>query len=412
MRAHILRIALAAAVLITGTLSATSRHTEVLHTFADANDGSGPMAGLVSDQAGNLYGTTEAGGLGYGTVFELSPCTGNEKCRNGYFYRLLYSFTAEPDGKRPLAGLILDQAGNLYGTTAYGGTGARGTVFKLSPSQGSWQESVIYSFRGFDDGMGPLAGLVFDDAGNLYGTTVAGGTGGCNGGFGCGTVFELSPNQSGGWDERVLYAFPGGASGWSPIAEVILDAAGNIYGTTYNSNSLCCGVVFELSRDGNGWSQTVLYAFQEGADAQYPRAGLVMDSAGNLYGATSFGGFNTYGAVFELSRSGNGWQEKVLHSFNSVDGREPEASLRFDAAGNLYGTTQFGGARKSCLGQGCGTIFELSPDGAGGWTERVIKRFLGKMDGLFPVGGVILDATGNVYTTTVTTAIKLTPRTP
>ncbi len=333
---------------------------------------------------------------------------------------VLYSFQSNgQDAYNPQAGLIFDSAGNLYGTTSAGGSGGDGAVFELSPQSGGWSETVLYSFQGGTDGNFPVAGLIFDAAGDLYGTTSYGGSGGCS--YGCGTVFELSPQSGGGWSESVLYSFQSsGADGNDPQASLVFDAAGNLYGTTYQGgNATCsggCGTVFEVSpQSGGGWSEQVLYTFQDnGKDGYQPNAPLVFDAAGkNLYGTTVVGGTggcsgalgNGCGTVFELSpQNGGGWSEHVIGSFpdqdNGKDGNYPQAGLVFDAAGNLYGATAYGG-RKGCSNGifGCGIVFEISPKAGGGWSGKTLFSFDGT-DGYAPFAGLILDATGNLYATT------------
>ncbi|MGB8889401.1 MAG: choice-of-anchor tandem repeat GloVer-containing protein [Candidatus Korobacteraceae bacterium] len=406
-----------AVTLFASSARAATRET-ILHSFNDnGSDGYFPFASLISDAAGNLYGTTEGGGIhscnGFasdcGTVFELSPRQGG-----GWSEKVLHSFNGT-DGANPEASLIFDAAGNLYGTTASGGIHACnghpnncGTVFKLSPnSHGGWTESVLHSFGNGADGIYPVAGLIFDAAGNLYGTTENGGVHNCNGGSYCGTVFELSPNQGGGWTEKVLHSFGNGTDGYGPEAGVVFDAAGNLYGTTENGGIHNRGTVFEMSpRGGGGWSETVLHSFGNGEDGIYPVAGLIFDAAGNLYGTTEEGGigrecpYGGCGTVFELTPTeGGGWTEKNLHNFGveERDGTYPSAGLIFDAAGNLYGTTGIGGAYCSI---GCGTVFELTPTGGGDWIETVLHSFGNGTDGYYPYSSLILDAAGNLYGTT------------
>jgi uncharacterized repeat protein (TIGR03803 family) len=263
-------------------------------------------------------------------------------------------------------------------------------VFELSPNgSGGWTETILYSFGtngGASDGAEP-EGVIFDKSGNLYGPTLSGGNGLCDHdqSASCGTIFELSPNGSGGWAENVIYAFPaGGGAGWSPNPGLVFDQSGNLYGTTYYGGanpclgSGGCGTVFELSPSGSGsWTQTLLYSFGNGSnDGTFPAAGAIFDQSGNLYGTTQQGGTGCGGAgggcgtVFELSPSGSGWTENIAYSFQSgaVDGAYPYAELLFDQSGSLYSTTSSGF-------QGAGTVFELSPDGSGGWAETVLYGF-------------------------------------
>jgi uncharacterized repeat protein (TIGR03803 family) len=329
----------------------------VLHSFA-GSDGEEPFAGLIADAAGNLYGTTWGGGdSGRGAVFQLDP--------SGTL-TMLYSFTGGSDGQRPVTGLLADAAGNLYGTAHSGGDGGYGTVFQLDPSG---TLTVLYSFTGGSDGRYPDSGLLADAAGNLYGTTREGGDlASCNSPntHGCGTVFQLTPSGI----LTVLHRFAG-SDGSRPgdWAGLLADAAGNLYGTTSagGDRTSCaaqfiegCGTVFQLMPSG---ALTVLYSFTGGSDGGDPTAGLIADTAGNLYGTTLEGGATGScnrpygcGTVFQLTPSGT---LTVLHTFTGSDGAGPEAGLIADAAGNLYGTTHSGGAGTSCV-QGCGTVFELT----------------------------------------------------
>jgi uncharacterized repeat protein (TIGR03803 family) len=379
---------------------ASSGWIETIHQFRPV-DGGAPQANIVSDAAGNLYGTT----AGYGTsengsVFELSSGSKGTWTRT-----LLYNFKGGKDGSFPYAGLVFDEVGNLYGTTEKGGSGS-GTVFELSPvGGGKWAEKIIYAFQGYPtDGGSPVAGLVFDPAGNLYGTTQLGGSlGYC--GYGCGTVFKLTASSGGGWTETMIYQFNDISNGAIfPTAGLALDSAGNLYGTA-SQGGLGFGVVFELSPSPGGtWNESVLYTFTGGADGGSPVAGVIFDSVGNLYGTTESGDYyrcpNGCGVVFELSPgSGNNWTESVLHSFSGKDGDYPTAGLIFDRAGNLYGTTAYGGTVASSCPYGCGLAFKLTPNHEGGWTESVLNSFTGERDGANPLAGLLLDAAGNLYGT-------------
>ena len=310
-----------------------------------------PVAGLIMDAEGNLYGTT-TGGAGadgaQGTVFELTP-TGTET--------VLHAFIGEPDdGSGPMAQLIMDAEGNLYGTTSGGGRGERGTVFKLTPNG---IETLLYSFGSQSgDGCGPYAGVIRDKKGNLYGTTAA-----C-GAYGYGTVFKLTPTGT----ETVLYSFnPGnGADGSGPYGGVVMDKKGNLYGTNSGGGAHNSGTVFKLTpgKKGGAWTETVLYSFGSqypSEDGYVPLAGLILDKENNLYGTTAYGGAYPQGnggggTVFKLTPAGT---ETILHSFcaqpRCADGSNPWASLIMDKKGNLYGTTFWGGAN------GYGTVFKIAP---------------------------------------------------
>ncbi len=385
----------AVTLLVTSTWASTNWYEKVLHSFGNGTDGYMPSTSLIFDAAGNLYGTTQYGGgaNAYGTVFELTPAGGGN-----WTETVLYSFRSGTDGAVPGAGLIFDAAGSLYGTTTAGGPN-NGTVFELTPTAGEgWTEQVLYRFcsqANCADGQYPYGGLIFDAAGNLYGTTEFGGTNGY------GTVFKLTPTAGGGWTETVLHSFGSGTDGASPFVGLIFDAAGNLYGTTTYGGTYGVGTVFELTPTAGGdWLETVLYSFGINglSDGGYPWAGLIFDAAGNLYGTTFYGGTYNRGTVFELTpMSGGGWTETVLHSFNpnnGTDGFNPYAGLIFDAAGNLYGTAYYGGS------YGGGTVFELTPAAGGGWTETVLRSFGNGTDGFWPYAGLIFDHAGNLYGTT------------
>jgi len=311
----------------------------VLYTFTYVEGSALPYAGLIRDSAGTLYGTTKEGGSSYGSVFKLDKA--------GKF-TLLYQFCSLSncvDGWWPIGGLLRDSAGNLYGTTYYGGDNDWGVVFKLDPTAA---ETVLYSFSQEDGGGGyPYAGVLRDAAGNFYGTTAV-----------FGGVFELDTSGTVTW----LYGFSGFPAPTRFYAGVIRDAAGNVYGTSYEGGDMnCaqygCGMVFELSPNGDGtWTETPLHSFTGQADGAYPTAGLIFDKKGNLYGTTQLGGASGYGVVFELTPSKNGqWTEKVLHAFNDHPGGEPVAGLVFDQAGHLYGTTQGDGTTTF------GSVFKITP---------------------------------------------------
>jgi len=380
---------------------ARSASYKVLYNFNSTN--ANPSSGLTTDSAGNAYGVTSGGGQNNsGTVYELSPTTG---------YHLLYTFRYKGlGGWNPKGTLTIDSAGNLYGTTVNGGsnkTGCNnsgcGVAFELSPPSngGTWTETVLHSFcsqPNCADGAGPQAGVILDSTGNLFGTTFAGGgTDSCNGG--CGTVFELSRTEV-GWNETVLLTFSAQSS---PASGLIFDKLGNLYGTTQSGGN-GKGSVFELSPTGGVWTETVLYAFSDfsnSMDGSFPQASLVFDGGGNLYGTTLMGGEFGLGTVFEVSPDPSGWTETVLYSFmGGNDGASPYASLAIDSAGNLYGTTFAGGGIKGCLGNGCGTVFELTPMLGGQWTQRLFRLPSSGSLGLQPATPLILDGSGNIYGTT------------
>jgi uncharacterized repeat protein (TIGR03803 family) len=374
-----------------GLPTAQAQTFKTLYRFTGTPDGSGPFQTNFLDINGTLYGTTYGGGtFGYGTVFKLS-LQGQET--------VLYSFTGGTDGSGPNAGLVRDSAGNFYGTTQNGGdlscvlTGfpiGCGVVYKLDTTG---TQSVLYSFTGGTDGTLPQ-GLVIDSAGNLYGETFYGGSQTCFGGFGCGVVFKVDPSGN----ETALYSFEDGADGAVPYGFVTRDSAGNLYGSTTLGGdfSSCsgagCGVVFKVDASGN---ETVLYTFTGGADGAVATGGLLIDAKGNVYGTTSGGGdltcvgnpFNTdagCGVVFELTTSGT---ESVLYTFTGVDGATPTLGLLRDSKGNFYGTTGYGGALN------LGTVFELTPQGV----ETVLHSFTGLADGKLPNSGLVMDSKGTLY---------------
>ncbi len=356
-------------------LDATGRET-VLYTFLGGADGAFPWAGVMRDQAGNLYGTTMAGGASNAGVVYRVLASGQQS--------VIYSFTGGADGGSPLAGLSYDATGNFYGTTACGGTGSSsycqssgggaGVVFRVNLSG---KETVIYNFTGKSDGANPWAAVSQDSAGNLYGTTTAGGSGACA--SGCGVVFML--NSSG--QEAVLHSFSGGTDGNTPYAGVTLDGFGNLYGTTVEGGTGKWGVVFKLDTAGD---ETVLYNFTDQKDGGAPRSGVILDANGNLYGTTTDGGAGNDGAVYQLSPAG---QETVMFGFPPhADGSFPQSSLALDAAGNFYGTTTYGGASNE------GIVYKL--DNAG--HENVLYTF-GGSGGSMPYAGVLIDAAGNLFGT-------------
>ncbi len=317
---------------------------------------------------------------------------------------VLHTFSSKKHGRYPQAALIMDQKGNLYGTTTQGGKVnmnnpyGSGVVFRLSPPYGLHNRTVIYTFSGGKDGGTPFAGLIMDKQGNLYGTATSGGV------SGAGVVFKLSPPYGQG-HEKVLYNFTGGADGGDPFAGVIMDSQGNLYGTTDSgggSNVLNgYGVVFKLSPPYGQSNETVLYAFSGGADGSSPESGVIMDKQGNLYGTTPFGGagqgVNGSGVVFKLSPPYGQSSETVLYTFTGgADGAIPTAALIEDPQGNLYGTTVAGGNLETNGGIGSGVVFKLSPP-YGQSSETVLYTFNGGADGGNPYAGVITDAQGNLY---------------
>jgi uncharacterized repeat protein (TIGR03803 family) len=401
MRGFVTSIAISALIALaaTSTQSIQAQTYQIIHSFTGGQDGAYPYAGLTLDKGGNLYGTAGYGGGGSGTVYQL------RHKGSGWTFNLLYSFGGPGDGGVPWSGVIIGPDGNLYGTTSAGGSNGDGTVFMLRPAPHAcaralcpWTETVLYSFKGISDGAEPGYGnLVFDQAGKIYGTTLFGGItspfGPCgNGSGGCGTVFELSPSN-GGWNESINHIFSGN-DGHQPLSGVVLDNAGNVYGTTVGGGASDWGTVYELTYTaGSGWAESVLYSFTGGADGDQPFAGLIFDPSGNLYGATA----DTYSdnaTVFELATSGGTWTYSQVYGFSgSGDWCGPRGTLAIDGAGNVYGTT-------ACLGAYTqGSVFKLTPSGGGTGTYTDLHDFTGP-DGEYPYGSVAIDANGNLYGTT------------
>jgi len=397
---------------LTVTTSSAATSEKVLHSFeSNGTDGYYPSASLVFDASGNLYGTAFDGGPGnLGVVFQLVPGSGGAWTEN-----VLYNFCSVAgcvDGANPQGGVIVDAAGNLYGTTAGGGAYGSGTVFELVPGlHGKWKEKVLHSFNTVGtDGYYPLSSLIADSSGNLYGTTEWGGV------HNSGTVFRLSLGTNQKWTKKILHSFnDNGKDGYAPYASLIFDQSGNLYGTTTlggTSDTGCggqgCGTVFELTPGANDkWTEKVLHSFMDNGKSGFkPWGGLVFDGSGNLYGTTNAGGPTNAGCgnggcgvVFELTPLGNGkWAEKVLHSFkdNNTDGYASTAGLTIDVHGNLYGTTFYGGAYND------GTVFEMTYAN-NKWTETVLHNFdwsIYVKDGTWPMSSLIFDEAGNLYGTT------------
>jgi uncharacterized repeat protein (TIGR03803 family) len=366
------------AVAVVATPSAQAETYKLLYTFSCGHDGAYPEAGLLRGPAGQLYGTTALGGIaGQGTVFEVLPFTGNQN------EIMLCSFfgVSVPDGSYPIAGLVRDAEDSLYGTTVEGGPNNAGTVFKLS--LGANTDTILHSFTyGTAGGAYPYAALAIDSKGNLYGTTVVGGKLTCGPPDGCGTIFKVTPSGV----QTVLHSFQG-TDGAYPYAGVILDSAGNLYGTTAEGGANGGGTVFKLTPKG---TLTVLHSF-DFTDGAYPLGGLVMDAAGNLYGTTSEYGAGGAGTVFKLTSAG---VETVLHNFETTDGANPQTGLVADTGGYLYGTTAYGGTN------GFGTVFKVAPGPSeGGSVPFTSLHNFAVPDGTYPLG-LIIDPAGNLYGTT------------
>jgi uncharacterized repeat protein (TIGR03803 family) len=404
----------AAAVALVWTPSASASGFRVLHSFckkAGCADGATPTGGVIADDAGNLYGAAEDGGnSGLGAVYELAD--GRKPA-----YARLHSFCAGncKDGRMPSFPLVRDIAGNLYGTTAGGGSAGGGVVFELIPGADGWMLKVLHTFcspvsGSCKEGASPSAGLAYqgaavglpyDGQSPLYGTTATGGS--LNGG----TAFELTLSD-GKWRGKSLHDFcppPSCAGGSTALGGLLPDSGGNIFGVANLGGASDDGAIFELSPGDSKYNYTVIYSFcsqQTCMDGIRPGAGLALDGFGNLYGTTARSGTHDAGTLFKLSPDAGKFDFQVLHQFcdeaNCADGGAPAAPLTVDGNGNVYGTTtQFGGA------QGAGTLFELSPSDSG-WTDTVLYDFCSQAnctDGAVPVSRIVLDEAGNLFGTTV-----------
>lgn len=362
------------------------------------------MSGLITDSTHALYGTTAFGGGGScfggcGTVFKLTPSG------TGYTESILYSFKGAnyADGSGPAAGVIEDASGALYGTTEYGGgTADNGTVFKLTPAESKYTETVLYAFKGSSDGSAPLGGLTMDARGNLFGSTlVGGGASACS--SGCGTLFELKHSLS-GYKERVLYRFQSGNDGATPGSPPIF-VGRTLYGTaaTGGGNPRCggapintgCGTVYKLTRSSRGYSFSVIYTFTgKPSDAANPFGGLVVDKSGVFYGISQYGGSANEGSVFSLTPAGSKFTAKLLHSFTGgSDGSYPvDGPARSGHA--LFGTTEYGGSSTNS-----GIAFELTPSGSS-FTEKILYAFQTRAGGQYPVGGLLVGGMRLLFGTT------------
>ena len=328
-----------------------------LYEFIGGFDGAVPYGGVTVGPSGALYGTAETRGVSdQGTVFELRPPF--SVCKGALCYwnqTVLHAFAGYPvDGAEPeVENLVFDQAGNIYGTTEQGGMYGDGTLFELTPSAGGYTETILYSFGNGSDGLYPYSGVAFDSAGNLYGTTYAGGTGAA------GTVYQLVPSN-GSWQENVLVNFDG-TNGQNPYSNLIVDASGNLYGTTYGGGQNGGGVVYRLAPSGGGFTYSALYTFSEYCDSY---GGVAMDTAGDLFGVCSAGGANNDGWIFELTNCSQECSVVDLHDFSGSDGANPYGGPVLDANGNLYGTTYSGGAGTCYGGPNCGVVWEIAGAGA------------------------------------------------
>ena len=374
------------------TMAASAQTFQVIYSFRGGSSAQHPIAGVTVDQHGNLFGTTAWGGgspTGSGTVYEL------QRTSAGYVYRQLHSFGNGLDGSFPWAGVTIGPDGSLYGATYTGGTTQNGIVYNLRPPATfcrsvscPWNETVLYNFTRGSDGGDAQGGVIFDRNGNMYGTNVNGGSGNV------GVVYKMT-RSGGSWAYQVIYPFTGGQDGGNPTG-LLFDGAGNLYGPAASGGlSGCsgfgCGTVFKLSPSGSGWTEQTLYSFHDSSDGSDPQGGVIMDSAGNLYGSTCCGD-GTGGTIFELSPSGGNWIFNLLYSYNGT-GLGPYGNLVRDAAGNLYGASVFNGLYNE------GVVFKLTPTN-GGWIYTSIHDFTGGADGDWPEGGLAIDSNGNIFGTT------------
>ncbi len=391
--AILLSLYLSLLVLVGAFLSkpAWAQTFQVIHNFSGGGDGANPQTGFSIDAAGNLYGTTFDGAAGYGTVFKL------RNSGDGWVLTPLYTFRGGNDGAYPAGRVIIASDGTLYGTTADGGgngcgTLGCGTVYRLRPAASRpssvlapWTETVLYRFTGTNDGASPQGELTFDSAGNLYGTAQSGGA------SGAGVVYKLTPS-GGGWTQSVIYTPQNNGDGAIPRDGVALDSAGNLYGVFQGGGLYGFGAVYELSPSGSGWTEQNLYNFGP-QGAQDPWGGIILDGAGNLYGSTTTSA-DGGGYAFELTPAGGSWNYTLLPNLGFYG---PEDKLFMDAAGNLFGTSFQGG------GAIAGSVFELTPSNGSWTYTSLHDFCLSRpcSDGQNPISNIVFDRTGNLYGTTL-----------
>ena len=384
MRLNILAFTAAATLLCATDSGEAAVKQTAIYSFTGNADGGFPHGGVIADAKGDLFGTTTSDGAGHnGVVYELL------KGKTGWTQKTLYAFTGGSDGGIPQAALLMDGAGNLYGTTYSGGANGNGVVFALKRKpHHAWKYQVLWTFAGGNDGAAPSGSLIMDASGNLYGTSTGGGTGVV------GTVFELSPpaNDSKPWSESILYNFTGNSDGGEPMGNVLLGSDGNLYGTTAGYGQYNYGTVYRLTQSGGKWSLSVLHAFQGGADGEVPRDGLIQDSNGVLYGTTA--GFdNSYGNVFALNTDGSNYN--VIYTIaggQGFTGNGPWQTVSMDSSGALYGATYADGETAN------GEIFKLIP-GKTGWKAKVLYEFQGGAASQYPYTTVLIDRHDNLYGT-------------
>lgn len=329
---------------------------------------------------------------GMGAPANTLPSTGIQTGRGTSSERVLYSFTGGDDGGNAASGVVLDAKGNLYGSTVVGGVYVCGTVFELTgQASAPWPEKVLANFNCYANGKNPHGGVTFDSHGNLDGTTVAGGSGGPCASDGCGLVYQLTRTA-----ENVLHSFTAGNDGFGPGGGVAFDRAGNIYGATPDGGAYSAGVVYQVSRGGHQWRERVIHAFTGGKDGGVGSLGqLLVDASGNLYGVTEEGGAHSAGTVFKLARRGKQWKLTTLYAFaGSPDAASPYGGLVGDSTGRLYGTTYYGGAN------GMGAVFELIPRAHAKYRERVLYSFKAGSDGSSSTSTLVFGSSGELYGTT------------
>ena len=369
---------------------AAAQTFSVLHYFSAGGDGAGPRAPVTVGPSGAVYGTVSVGGsYGAGLVFKLS------QVNSAWIFSPLYQFTGGSDGANPVGGVVFGPDNKLYGTAQLGGINRNGLVFSLSPPATFchsticyWHETILHSFTGSPDGFNPWTeNLVFDPAGNIYGTTGNGGA------YGAGTVFELT-RSGGGYTETVLHSF-GGIDGAYPLAGVVLDDAGNLYGTTENGGPilrLCsfgCGTAYQVTPSGGSWLESTVHIF-DFLHGYYPNSAMIRDAAGNLYGTAIASANYNDGVAFKLAPSEGGFDYTLLHQFTSDC--EPYGALAMDAAGNFFGTCVYGGSN------GAGWVYELT--NCTDTCDIIDLHDFNQRDGSMPTAGPTLDANGNLYGTT------------
>jgi len=392
-------LATASLVIVLVGVSSAASTFKVLYSFKGGTDGGFPFDQLVLDPAGNLYGVTGEGGLtaecygsGCGTVFELMPHNGHWTESVLYsFPATIYSYSVSPNGP-----LVRDSAGSLFGVTANGGDPVCqcGEIYELTRSSRVWTETDIHNFvGGANDGQYVNQGLVRDSEGNFYGSTGnGGGNQDCDG---CGTVFEFSPGSDGTWTETIIYSFSGGRDGQGPYGPMAIDAEGNLYGMTTSSGVYGYGTAYKLALSNGIWTETTLFDFTldatGGSVSQI--SGIAVDPSGNLFATAPYAGGNQVGILYELKPTAGYWNYSVVHTFTGAgDGGFPFGGLTTDKAGNVYGTTIYGGIYEY------GTVYKFVPGKAGRWNETVLHSFTNGYDGSIP-WGVILDSSGNLYGT-------------